>query len=75
MGTDMRPPGEALRPGNDMAISLDFDSEGEARKCFSELSDGGEVLDPLEEKPWGALFGVVQDRFGKVWLLNHQKEA
>lgn len=75
MGTDMRRPGEALRPGNDMAISLDLDDEEEARDCFSALSDGGEVIDPLAEKPWGALFGVVQDRFGKVWMLNHPKEV
>jgi PhnB protein len=75
MGTDMRRPGEAFRPGNDTAISLDFDSEEEMRECFAELSGGGEVVDPLADKPWGALFGVVQDRFGKVWMLTHEKEA
>lgn len=74
MATDMMPSGHELKPGNDMAMSVNFDSEEEIRACFSKVSDGGRVLDPLGEKFWGAMFGVAQDKYGKVWMFNHQNE-
>lgn len=72
MATDMTRP-EGVKPGNDMAISINFDSEEEIRTCYSELTSGGEVIDPLKEAFGNSLFGVVQDRYGKVWMLNHEK--
>lgn len=72
MATDMTQADELIT-GNDMAISLNFDNEEEIGRCFTTLSDGGNVIEPLEEKSWGALFGVVQDKFGKVWMVNFDK--
>ena len=72
MATDMTQADELIT-GNDMAISLNFDNEEEVNRCFSALSSEGNVIEPLEEKSWGALFGVVQDKFGKVWMLNFDK--
>lgn len=72
MATDMTQADEFIA-GNDMAISLNFDNEEEINRCFSTLSGKGAIIDPLEEKSWGALFGVVQDKFGKVWMLNFDK--
>lgn len=73
MATDMTQADEFIT-GNDMAISLNFDDEEEINRCFSILSDEGNIIDPLEEKSWGALFGVVQDKFDKVWMLNFDKK-
>jgi PhnB protein len=73
MATDMTQADEFIA-GNDMAISLNFDDEEEINRCFSTLSDEGNIIDPLEEKSWGALFGVVRDKFGKVWMLNFDKK-
>ena len=61
--------------GTDMAISLNFDKEDETRKCFEKLSTAGEVIDNLKESSWGSLFGVVKDKFGKVWMFNHELQA
>lgn len=72
MVTDMTQADELIT-GNDMAISLNFDNEEEIKQCFSTLSDDGNIIDPLEEKSWGALFGVVQDKFGTVWMMNFNK--
>lgn len=72
MATDMTQADELIT-GNDMAISLNFDNEEEIGRCFTTLADDGNVIEPLEEKSWGALFGVVQDKFGKVWMLNFDK--
>jgi PhnB protein len=71
MATDMVGQGGFVK-GTDMAISLNFDNEDEARKCFEKLSTGGEVIDGLKESSWGSLFGVVKDKFDKVWMFNHE---
>jgi PhnB protein len=74
MATDMIRPGEQYKPGNDIAISLNFGSEDELRRCFTELAAGGKILDPVQKQFWGGIFGVVQDKFGKVWMMNYQKD-
>jgi len=36
------------------------------------MKEEGMVLDDLKESFWGSLFGVVSDKFGKVWMLEHE---
>ncbi len=40
------------------------------RGWFLALSDGGEVLDELEQRPWGDWDGQVRDRYGVTWLIG-----
>jgi PhnB protein len=68
MGTDMAR--EAPVQGNTMALSLNCSSEDETRDAFAKLSAGGQVICPLEPAFWGALFGVLNDKFGMTWMLN-----
>lgn len=42
------------------------------RTWFAALAEGGEVLTPLERRPWGASDGVVTDRFGVTWLIGYE---
>lgn len=42
------------------------------RRWFDRLADGGTVLDPLAERPWGATDGQVRDRFGLTWLIGFE---
>ncbi|PZQ92009.1 MAG: VOC family protein [Leifsonia xyli] len=39
---------------------------------FAALAEGGEVLDPLQERAWGDRDGQVRDRFGVHWLVGYQ---
>jgi len=39
---------------------------------FAALAEGGEVTDPLQERPWGAHDGQVTDRFGVPWLIGYE---
>lgn len=39
---------------------------------FAALTEGGEVVDPLQERPWGAHDGRVTDRFGVPWLIGYE---
>lgn len=74
MATDMTQ-ADGVKPGNDMAISVNFDSEEEIRACYSKLSEDGTIIDPLKEAFGNSLFGVVQDKYGKVWMLNCEKNS
>lgn len=41
-------------------------------RWFEALSDGGDVVDPLQEREWGASDGQVLDRYGLHWLIGFE---
>ena len=62
--------GQATVMGNNFSISVNTESEEEARKLFNALASGGKVTMPLEKTFWGALFGMLTDKFGIQWMVN-----
>ena len=54
-------------------LTLRMDSDIEAERVFSALSDGGRVLMPIEETFFAFRFGQVQDRFGLNWMILHER--
>jgi len=44
------------------------------RKWFSRLSEGGQVVDALQMRPWGASDGQVVDRYGLHWLIGFEDD-
>ncbi len=71
MASDMVSPA-GFHPGNTIALALQCDTVEEINTCFAKLSEGGQVLHPLGKQPWGALFGVLADKYGVAWMLNHE---
>jgi PhnB protein len=63
-------PGDVVKAGN-ITLSLDVESARRQTRIFEALSDGGQVTMPLEETFWKARFGMVVDRYGIPWMLNH----
>jgi len=62
--------------GDNVSLSLNFDTKQGIEAVFSKLSEGGEVFMPLEKVFWGDLFGVLTDKYGVEWMLNcHQDEV
>lgn len=59
--------------GDNVGIMLNCESEEEIKRIFGELSEGGEVFMKLEDAFWGAVFGVVTDKYGVEWMLNYTK--
>ena len=57
--------------GNNIQLSINADSEDEAKRIFNALSAGGRVNMPLEKTFWGALFGMFTDKFGINWMVNY----
>ena len=64
------PNGMDLNPGSNISVSLSGDDEGELRRYWDGLVDGGSVTMPLEKAPWGDAFGMCTDRFGVAWMVN-----
>jgi PhnB protein len=54
-------------------LTLRMDSDIEAERVFSALSDGGRVLMPIQETFFASRFGQVQDRFGINWMILHER--
>src|SRR5215217_1369064 len=70
MASDMiSPAGFTL--GTNISMSLTCDSQHQIRRIFSALSEDGKIEDQLSRRPWGALFGVITDKFGITWMLSY----
>lgn len=41
---------------------------------FTGLASGGEIVDDLQKRPWGAYDGQVRDQFGLLWLIGYEEE-
>ena len=54
-------------------LTLNTDSDSEAERIFSALSDGGQVLMPMQETFFASRFGQVRDRFGISWMIVHER--
>lgn len=73
MGSDViSAAGQKVHMGDNVQISLNVDSEEEARQLFDGLSAGGQIEMPLDNTFWGALFGSFTDQFGIKWMVNYQ---
>jgi PhnB protein len=76
MATDMlRSMGHETRVGNNTTICLDVDDRHEADRIYDALSEGGSEGSPMADMPWGAYWGVVLDRYGIRWMVNHAPAA
>jgi PhnB protein len=45
----------------------------ELQRWFTRLADGGQVVDDLQRRAWGASDGQVIDRFGVLWLIGFEE--
>lgn len=75
MASDAGRMGGSLTVGNVVRLSLHFDNDADIDATFAQLSDGGQVIDPLADMPWGGKYGSLTDRFGINWLFNFQRVA
>jgi predicted 3-demethylubiquinone-9 3-methyltransferase (glyoxalase superfamily) len=64
------PIGHAFSFTPSCSIFVDFDSEAELVGAFGVLSEGGQVLMPLDNYGFSQRFGWLNDRFGVSWQLN-----
>ena len=61
------------QPMRSAYLTLRMDTDIEAERVFSALSDGGHVLMPIREVFFASRFGQVRDRFGINWMILHER--
>ena len=61
------------QPMRSSYLSLNVESDAEAERIFSALSDGGEVFMPMQETFFATRFGQLRDRFGLNWMIIHER--
>jgi len=61
------------QPMRSAYLSLNVDSDTEAERIYAALSDGGQILMPIEETFFASRFGQVRDRFGINWMILHER--
>jgi PhnB protein len=71
--TFMASDGREARPvdpdAGNVSLSLGFENNAEAERVFKALSEGGNVVMPLEAAFWGGRFGMIHDKFGTEWMV------
>jgi|SRR5579862_5670480 len=63
------------QPMRSAYLTLSVDSDTEAERIYAALSDGGQVLMPMEETFFASRFGQVRDQFGINWMILHERAA
>ncbi|WP_371421047.1 VOC family protein [Tardiphaga sp.] len=53
-----------------MSLFVDCDDAAEVDRLFAGLSDGGQVMMPLDAYPFSPRFAWVADKFGVSWQLH-----
>jgi PhnB protein len=61
------------QPMRSAYLSLSVESDAEAERIFSALSDGGEVFMKMQETFFASRFGQLRDRFGLNWMILHER--
>jgi len=67
MASDVPP--DRFQPMRSVYLSLTVDSAAEAQRIWALLSDGGQILMPMEETFFAARFGQLRDKFGTSWMI------
>ncbi len=66
--------GQAYQGIQGCSITLNADSDQEAKRLFLALSEKGSVKMPMEKTFWASSFGMLTDQFGVDWMVMHQGE-
>ena len=61
------------QPMRSAYLSLGVQSDAEAERIFSALSEGGEVFIPIQETFFATRFAQLRDRFGINWMIIHER--
>lgn len=59
--------------GTNVSVSITCDSDDEVETAYNAMSEGGARTMPPDDAPWGARFGMLTDKYGFHWMLQHDK--
>ncbi len=61
------------QPMRSAYLTLALDSNEETERIHKILSEGGEVLMPMQETFFAHRFSMLRDKFGILWMLIRQR--
>lgn len=56
--------------GSRISLTLNGDDEVLLRAYWDKLAADGLITVPIDMSPWGAIFGMVTDKYGVNWMIN-----
>ena len=59
-----------FKQGNNFSISINADNKTEADRLFTELSQDGNIIMPMNKTFWDSYFGMLTDKFGIQWMVS-----
>lgn len=66
MGSDLVGPSvSSFNPGNNIYLYVECESGEEADRLFMALSDGAQVMMPVQSTGWAEKYSICVDRFGR----------
>ena len=65
--------GPQFKPNPSVSFFVVCESQAEIDGAWGKLSEGGEILMPLDKYEWSEKYGWLQDRFGISWQLSYGK--
>jgi PhnB protein len=66
--------GQLASTNGNIQLSLEVGEENRIEEVFNKLAEGGNITMPLAKQFWGATFGMLRDKFGVNWMLNHEEK-
>lgn len=52
------------------SLSVNLTDEDELKKIYSALSNGANIIMPLQKVEWSQCYGLLKDKFGVTWQFN-----
>lgn len=63
-----------LTAGNNFSVSISADSREDADRIYNGLSADGTSVMPMQEMFWGSYWGMLNDKFGINWMVEHSEQ-
>ncbi|MEP6648049.1 MAG: VOC family protein [Saprospiraceae bacterium] len=73
MGSDNTEAYSQSTSNNNFSLILSTGGKEEADRLFHELSNGGEIKQPMAQTFWGSYYGICIDKFGISWKITSEK--
>ncbi len=65
-------PGMPLTMGNNMCVTIVFDTLEEVTSAYNNLSARGQIIMPLAPTMWAESYAYFIDKFGTPWQISYQ---
>jgi PhnB protein len=59
--------------GNNISLALGGNDIAQVESIFEKMSDGANIIMPMQETFWARRFGMLTDKFGINWMFNVDK--